>query len=164
MSTSATRLRVIGLYKELQRLGRDYPDPSSVPRIRLPHSLSSKQAFLTEFTGTITKAGCAGCSKVRLWLLSKRWSEVHTMRGNRQQTSQNRGRDQPSNQTGGIHKTRSGFSLNRTLLARLAEYGGTETLALYSLRKYRHLKVSFANHRVLRPNSPFAAPIPADVQ
>ena len=30
MSTSATRLRVIGLYKELQRLGRDYPDPSLV--------------------------------------------------------------------------------------------------------------------------------------
>lgn len=33
-------------------------------------------------------------------------------------------------------------------MARLAEGGGTETLALYSLRKYRHLKVSFTAHRV----------------
>ena len=28
----------------------------------------AKRTFLTEFTGMITKAGCAGCSKVRLWL------------------------------------------------------------------------------------------------
>jgi hypothetical protein len=30
MTTTATRYRVIALYKELHRLGRDYPDPSSV--------------------------------------------------------------------------------------------------------------------------------------
>ena len=43
------------------------------------------------------------------------------------------------------------------LLARLTEGGRTETLALYSLRKYRHLKVSFAEHRARRPSSPFAS-------
>ena len=97
---------------------------------------------------------CAGCSKVRLGILPKRRTEAHTMRGNRQQASQNRGRDQPGDPTGRVHQTRSG-RLDRSILARLAEGGGTETLALYTLRKYRHLKVSFAGHRVLRPGSPF---------
>lgn len=30
MASNSTRLRAISLYKELHRLGRDYPDPSSV--------------------------------------------------------------------------------------------------------------------------------------
>lgn len=30
MASKATRLRVLALYKELHRLGRDYPDPSCV--------------------------------------------------------------------------------------------------------------------------------------
>ena len=60
-----------------------------LPHIRPPHGITAKQTFLIELTGMITKAGCAGCSKVRPWLFPKRWLETHTMRGNRQQTSQN---------------------------------------------------------------------------
>ena len=65
MSTSATRLRVIGLYKELQRLGRDYPDPSSVQPLPASVFPATHREFLIEFTGMITTAGCEDYSKVR---------------------------------------------------------------------------------------------------
>lgn len=82
MSASATRSRVIGLYKELQRLGRDYPDPSSVPAspaAARPASTATRP-FLTKFTDMTTKAGCAGYSKVRLGLLPERRFNAHTGR------------------------------------------------------------------------------------
>ncbi|KAF9496826.1 hypothetical protein BDN71DRAFT_1388908 [Pleurotus eryngii] len=78
MASNSTRLRAMALYKELHRLGRDYPDPSY------------------DFQGRVRRM----------------------------------------------------FEKNRNLTAKdeiedalkLGEYIKKETLALYSLRKYRHLK------------------------
>ncbi|KAF8984757.1 hypothetical protein BDQ17DRAFT_1237728 [Cyathus striatus] len=78
MASNATRLRAIALYKELSRLGRDYPDPSY------------------DFQGRIR----------RLY-------------------EKNRNLTDPED----IEKA-----------LRMGEYIKKETLALYSLRKYRHLK------------------------
>ncbi|KAH7341804.1 hypothetical protein B0J17DRAFT_610897 [Rhizoctonia solani] len=81
MATQAQRLRAIRLYKELHRLGRDYPDPSYNFNGRLRRAYE-KNAKLTD------------PAKI----------------------------DQMLN---------------------LAEFVKNETLALYSLSKYRHLKRSY---------------------
>jgi len=78
MSASATRSRVIGLYKELQRLGRDYPDPSYDYHGRMRRLFENNKHLKTE------------------------------------------------------------EDINQAI--RLGEFIKQETLALYSLRKYRHLK------------------------
>ncbi|KAL7278962.1 hypothetical protein ACG7TL_006794 [Trametes sanguinea] len=78
MATRETRLRVISLYKELHRLGRDYPDPA--------------YNFHKKLRGLFEK---------------------------------NRNLSDPEE----IEKA-----------IKLGEYIRNETLALYSLRKYRHLK------------------------
>ncbi|ESK89294.1 lyr motif-containing protein 5 [Moniliophthora roreri MCA 2997] len=78
MASQSTRLRALALYKELHRLGRDYPDPSY------------------DFHGKLRR------------LFEK----------NRNLTDPNE-----------IEKA-----------FKLGEYIKNETLALYSLRKYRHLK------------------------
>ncbi|KAF9523570.1 hypothetical protein CPB83DRAFT_799239 [Crepidotus variabilis] len=78
MSTNPTRLRALALYKELHRLGRDYPDPSY------------------NFNGRMRK------------LFEK----------NRHLTDKD--------------------EIEKAL--KLGEFIKNETLALYSLRKYRHLK------------------------
>ncbi|KAI9061139.1 hypothetical protein FKP32DRAFT_1655145 [Trametes sanguinea] len=78
MATRETRLRVISLYKELHRLGREYPDPA--------------YNFHKKLRGLFEK---------------------------------NRNLSDPEE----IEKA-----------IKLGEYIRNETLALYSLRKYRHLK------------------------
>ncbi|TBU25025.1 hypothetical protein BD309DRAFT_958671 [Dichomitus squalens] len=78
-----TRLRVIALYKELHRLGRDYPDPAYNFHKKL-RGLFEKNRNLTD-PGEIEKA------------------------------------------------------------IKMGEYIRNETLALYSLRKYRHLKRMYPN-------------------
>ncbi|KAI8982723.1 hypothetical protein BD414DRAFT_490932 [Trametes punicea] len=78
MASKETRLRVIHLYKELHRLGRDYPDPA--------------YNFHKKLRGLFEK---------------------------------NRNLTDPEE----IEKA-----------IKLGEYIRNETLALYSLRKYRHLK------------------------
>jgi len=78
MLASTTRLRVIGLYKELQRLGRDYPDPSYDYQARMRRLFENNKHLKTE------------------------------------------------------------EEINQAI--RLGEFIKQETLALYSLRKYRHLK------------------------
>ncbi|EPQ54206.1 hypothetical protein GLOTRDRAFT_139556 [Gloeophyllum trabeum ATCC 11539] len=78
MSPNVTRQRVIALYKELNRLGRDYPDPSY------------------DFNGRM-----------------------------RRMFEKNRDLTDPED----IEKA-----------IKFGEYIKNETLALYSLRKYRHLK------------------------
>ncbi|KII84424.1 hypothetical protein PLICRDRAFT_95386 [Plicaturopsis crispa FD-325 SS-3] len=78
MAGNTTRLRVLALYKELHRLGRDYPDPSY------------------DFHGKLRR------------MFEK----------NRHLTDQ--------------------AEIEKAI--KLGEYIKNETLALYSLRKYRHLK------------------------
>ncbi|KAM5537176.1 hypothetical protein V8D89_009109 [Ganoderma adspersum] len=78
-----TRLRVIGLYKELHRLGRDYPDPAYNFHKKL-RGLFEKNRHLTD----------------------------------------------PE-------------EINKAI--KMGEYIRNETLALYSLRKYRHLKRMYPN-------------------
>ncbi|KAI0783614.1 hypothetical protein C8Q75DRAFT_428212 [Abortiporus biennis] len=78
MATNPTRLRVLALYKELHRLGRDYPDPS--------YNFHGKLRGLFQ---------------------------------------RNRNLTDPEE----IEKA-----------IKLGEYIRNETIALYSLRKYRHLK------------------------
>ncbi|CUA76070.1 hypothetical protein RSOLAG22IIIB_02077 [Rhizoctonia solani] len=81
MASQAQRLRAIRLYKELHRLGRDYPDPSY------------------DFNGRLRRA-----------------------------YQRNAGLTDP-------------VKIDQML--DLAEYVKKETLALYSLSKYRHLKRSY---------------------
>jgi len=103
-------------------------------------------------------AGCAGCSKVRLALLPK--GTIWSSRDEGGIDNKHLKTEEDINQAirlGEFIKQGLG-SLNRSSLARLTKDGGTETLALYSLRKYRHLKVSFAEHRALRPRPPFTTP------
>ncbi|TDL20776.1 hypothetical protein BD410DRAFT_790444 [Rickenella mellea] len=78
MSANSTRLRALALYKELHRLGRDYPDPNY------------------DFLGKL-----------------------------RRMYEKNRHLKDPE-------------EIEKAL--KLGEYIKNETLALYSLRKYRHLK------------------------
>ncbi|KIK10289.1 hypothetical protein K443DRAFT_145245 [Laccaria amethystina LaAM-08-1] len=78
MVHQTTRLRALALYKELHRLGRDYPDPS--------YNFHSKLRSLYEKNRNLTDL-----------------DEIENA-------------------------------------LRLAEFIKKETLALYSLRKYRHLK------------------------
>ncbi|KAF8905024.1 hypothetical protein CPB84DRAFT_1772204 [Gymnopilus junonius] len=78
MASNSTRLRALALYKELHRLGRDYPDPSYDFHGRM-RGLFEKNRHLTD-------------------------------------------KDEIEN------------------ALKLGEYIKKETLALYSLRKYRHLK------------------------
>ncbi|KAF7797327.1 hypothetical protein EIP86_008522 [Pleurotus ostreatoroseus] len=89
MASKATRLRVIALYKELHRLGREYPDPAYNFHGRL-RGLFEKNKHLTD-EAEIEKA------------------------------------------------------------IKLGEYIRNETLALYKLRKYRHLKRMYPDHSVLDP-------------
>ncbi|OSC98301.1 hypothetical protein PYCCODRAFT_1418141 [Trametes coccinea BRFM310] len=91
MATRETRLRVISLYKELHRLGRDYPDPA--------------YNFHKKLRGLFEK---------------------------------NRNLSDPEE----IEKA-----------IKLGEYIRNETLALYSLRKYRHLKRMY-------PQDSFSDPLP----
>ena len=42
MASKETRLRVISLYKELHRLGRDYPDPAYVSPIDRLHTTHTR--------------------------------------------------------------------------------------------------------------------------
>ena len=90
MASQSQRLRAIRLYKELHRLGRDYPDPSYNFNGRLRRAYE-KNAKLTD----------------------------------------------PE-------------AIDRML--DLAEHVKRETLALYSLSKYRHLKRSYSSAPLLDPN------------
>ncbi|KAF9648781.1 hypothetical protein BDM02DRAFT_3167886 [Thelephora ganbajun] len=114
MSANATRLRVIGLYKELHRLGRDYPDPSYDYQGRMRRLFENNKHLKTE--EEINQA-------LRLGEFIKQGLEF----------------------------------LNRLLLTRLVDGGGTETLALYSLRKYRHLKRMYS---LSYPSTPQPQPQP----
>ncbi|KAJ3555749.1 hypothetical protein NM688_g2400 [Phlebia brevispora] len=89
MASKATRLRVISLYKELHRLGREYPDPAYNFHGRL-RGLFEKNKNLTD-EAEIEKA------------------------------------------------------------IKLGEYIRNETIALYKLRKYRHLKRMYPEHSVMDP-------------
>jgi len=62
MACNSTRLRALSLYKELHRLGRDYPDPSSVFHISTERAYSQSRLLTT---GTISMAGCASYSRVQ---------------------------------------------------------------------------------------------------
>jgi hypothetical protein len=55
----AARFRALALYKELHRLGRDYPDPSCVHTPRTPH-----YSFTHSLSGTTFMQESAACSKV----------------------------------------------------------------------------------------------------
>ena len=55
---TAARLRALALYKELHRLGRDYPDPSYV------HAQHPTTHSLTQFQGTTFMQESAACLKV----------------------------------------------------------------------------------------------------
>ncbi|KAI0671385.1 hypothetical protein C8Q78DRAFT_973316 [Trametes maxima] len=90
MASKETRLRVISLYKELHRLGREYPDPA--------------YNFHKKLRGLFEK---------------------------------NRNLTDPQE----IEKA-----------IKLGEYIRNETLALYSLRKYRHLKRMYPHES---PTEPF---------
>ncbi|PPQ65303.1 hypothetical protein CVT26_000263 [Gymnopilus dilepis] len=100
MASSSTRLRALALYKELHRLGRDYPDPSCVTFLGVA-APGSYTTFMVE---------CVLSSKLH----QRDWLRVE----NRHLTD----RDEIEN------------------ALKLGEYIKKETLALYSLRKYRHLK------------------------
>src|SRR5882762_8345261 len=115
MATSATRLRVIGLYKELQRLGRDYPDPSYVtasPPTKGNNEINgSREIYRYDYQGRMRRLfESAYCVSFR------REIEVHTMRGNRQQASQDGGRDQSGDKASGIRKARFVFFFSYSLL------------------------------------------------
>ncbi|KAF9790545.1 hypothetical protein BJ322DRAFT_1104193 [Thelephora terrestris] len=83
MAARLTRLRVIGLYKDLQRLGRDYPDPSYDYNGRMRRLFEKNRHLKTE------------------------------------------------------------DEINQAI--RLGEFIKQETLALYTLRKYRHLKRMYSD-------------------
>ncbi|PCH42235.1 hypothetical protein WOLCODRAFT_72840 [Wolfiporia cocos MD-104 SS10] len=89
MASKSSRLRAIALYKELHRLGRDYPDPS--------YNFHGKLRRLFE---------------------------------------KNRGLKDPED----IEKA-----------LKLGEFIRNETLALYSLRKYRHLKRMYSDDPLSDP-------------
>ncbi|KAA1467700.1 hypothetical protein DENSPDRAFT_769210 [Dentipellis sp. KUC8613] len=103
MPGTATRHRVLALYKELHRLGRDYPDPSY------------------DFHGRM-----------------------------RRMFEKNRNLTDPE-------------EIDKAL--KLGEYIKNETLALYSLRKYRHLKQMYPPHPprpTPEPSGPLQPKKPAD--
>lgn len=53
----STRLRALALYKELHRLGRDYPDPAYVPASSLRETqLKPKRSFRYDFHGKLRRA------------------------------------------------------------------------------------------------------------
>ncbi|KAI0072952.1 hypothetical protein K474DRAFT_1628231 [Panus rudis PR-1116 ss-1] len=91
MVAPETRLRVLALYKELHRLGRDYPDPAYNFHGKL-RGLFEKNRHLTD-KAEIEKA------------------------------------------------------------IKLGEYIRNETLALYKLRKYRHLKRMYPSDSMSGPSS-----------
>lgn len=52
MTCNANRLRALALYKELHRLGRDYPDPRSLfVKILYPFITSKRTITVTTSTG-----------------------------------------------------------------------------------------------------------------
>ncbi|KAH6913308.1 hypothetical protein BKA70DRAFT_1262427 [Coprinopsis sp. MPI-PUGE-AT-0042] len=89
MASKETRLRALALYKELHRLGRDYPDPSY------------------DFHGKI-----------------RRMFEKNKDLNDREQIEN---------------------------ALKLGEYIKKETMALYSLRKYRHLKRMYPTNSTSDP-------------
>ncbi|EFI27898.1 hypothetical protein CC1G_14389 [Coprinopsis cinerea okayama7 len=89
MASRETRLRALALYKELHRLGREYPDPSY------------------DFHGKIR----------RLYEKNRNLTDKEEIEN----------------------------------ALRLGEYIKKETLALYSLRKYRHLKRMYPNSSMSDP-------------
>ncbi|KIK62380.1 hypothetical protein GYMLUDRAFT_242567 [Collybiopsis luxurians FD-317 M1] len=97
MAGPSTRLRAIRLYKELHRLGRDYPDEQFVAVISTASSANNGSSY--NFHGKLRKL-----------------------------FDQNRSLTDPE-------------EIEKAL--KLGEYIKAETLALYSLRKYRHLKQNY---------------------
>ncbi|GJF00077.1 LYR motif-containing protein [Phanerochaete sordida] len=97
MASKATRLRVIALYKELHRLGRDYPDPN--------YKFHEKMRGLFEKNKNLTDPE----------------------------------------------------AIERAI--KLGEYIRNETLALYSLRKYRHLKRMYPQDSIAEPIPEVPAPM-----
>jgi len=99
---TSTRQRVLALYKELHRLGRDYPDPSY------------------DFNGRMRRMfESLSCHRLRRILLGSQGL------GRLGVVLENRALTDPA-------------EIEQAL--RFGEYIRNETLALYSLRKYRHLK------------------------
>lgn len=112
MSSNPTRLRVLALYKELHRLGRDYPDPS--------YDFNGRMRRLFESEIPVRTA-------LRLLTAPK----------------ENRNLTEKDEIERAIKLGE--FIKNGTRHANVRPFPGyswplTETLALYSLRKYRHLK------------------------
>jgi hypothetical protein len=60
---SSTRRRVLALYKELHRLGRDYPDPKYT--FLFISCMRPKLIMAALHTAMISTPACVGCSRVR---------------------------------------------------------------------------------------------------
>ena len=60
---SSTRQRVLSLYKELHRLGRDYPDPKYL--FLFISYILPKLITASLNTAMISTPACVGCSRVR---------------------------------------------------------------------------------------------------
>ena len=62
---SSTRRRVLALYKELHRLGRDYPDPKYPFSFYILYPFEAHHGHIQLHTAMISTPACAGCSRVR---------------------------------------------------------------------------------------------------
>lgn len=138
---SSTRRRVLALYKELHRLGRDYPDPK-YPN----HFISCIYRSSSRHTAMISTPACAGCSRVRPIIFKRAcYPEALSL-------VENRGLTDPAEIEQALHfgeymkngthvhtSTQSCVSKNFIYIA-LDGMATIETLALYTLRKYRYLK------------------------
>ena len=136
MSSAATRHRVLALYKELHRLGRDYPDPSCANRflcMLVSRPLKCGGCADTTFTGE-----CGGCSRVSPCVYTVKLLIIENL------CTENKGLSDPEEIEKAIglgEYIKNGTSSCALAYADIQlAIPHTETLALYSLKKYRHLK------------------------
>ncbi|KAF8622558.1 hypothetical protein AX15_006908 [Amanita polypyramis BW_CC] len=116
MPCPSTRLRALALYKDLLRLARDYPDPACVALLTL-HQLTRSQS--PPPPPPQLRLPRQNTQDVRQCVLYAFITPSHS--------------PVPDNR----HLT-DNDDIDKAL--KLGDYIRKETLALYSLRKYRHLK------------------------
>jgi hypothetical protein len=136
MTSNNTRLRVLALYKELHRLGRDYPDPGYVEYIP-PYAKAVTQVLSIDIIFTESfEVYLRVCFEYRPIILQK-----SRMCSQRIKDSRIRWKSRKLLHWGNT------FAMVRAIITCIPSelvthfsYYLIETLALYSLRKYRHLK------------------------